>query len=371
VEYDPAGVDEDDIGEWMDATRVLGPVTGDHFFGIVSLGEMNAAMISAYLANPQTATEQPGSITLEFDETLFDGPGPDLAVFENAIGSTIVGSTFAELGYVEVSSDGVNFARFPADSLTPEPSPTLTTIQRQYMGIEASNVYNLAGKHHNNTGESWGTPFDLAELKDDPLVLNGTVDLQRIRFARVVDIPGSGDFRDAEGDPIYDAWETTGSGGLDLEAIGLLRITRDYATWQREEFDLPADSARAGMKDDFDGDGAWNIEEFAYALAAKTPDAAGLPQLTLERITPGDAQAPEERVVLRYPRHTARQAAGLRYVVKVSRDMSTWHAGGFGLVDERDPNVPPVGDVEFWRASVPLGEQALYLKIDLFYQPQN
>jgi hypothetical protein len=56
---------------------------------------------------------------------------------------------------------------------------------------------------------------------------------------RIVDIPGSGDFYDqatlsvdpgtwpdwdfyAEDHPIYDAWPTYGSGGLDLEAIGVL-----------------------------------------------------------------------------------------------------------------------------------------------------
>jgi hypothetical protein len=57
---------------------------------------------------------------------------------------------------------------------------------------------------------------------------------------RIVDIPGSGDFYDeamlsvdpgtwpdwdfyGNDHPIYDAWPTLGSGGLDLEAIGVLR----------------------------------------------------------------------------------------------------------------------------------------------------
>ncbi len=45
-----------------------------------------------------------GSITLEMvDLELFDGPGPDLIVFENAFG------TWAETGRVEVSQDGIEW----------------------------------------------------------------------------------------------------------------------------------------------------------------------------------------------------------------------------------------------------------------------
>ena len=52
------------------------------------------------------------------------------------------------------------------------------------------------------------------------LVLDGTVDLNDITFVRIVDILGSGDFRDSEGNPILDNWPTTGSGGFDLRAVG-------------------------------------------------------------------------------------------------------------------------------------------------------
>jgi hypothetical protein len=36
-----------------------------------------------------------------------------------------------------------------------------------------------------------------------------------------VDIPGDGSFHDSSDRPIYDAWQTVGSGGFDLEAIGV------------------------------------------------------------------------------------------------------------------------------------------------------
>jgi hypothetical protein len=138
----------------------------------------------------------------------------------------------AELAYVEVSSNGVDFARFSSVSLTPG-------LVKSYGTIEVSNVHNLAGKHPNANGRCVGTPFDLDDLADHPSVLSGAVDLNDIRFVRIVDIPGSGDFLDeassqtdpaaepgwryyAKDHPIYDAWPTVGSGGFDLEAVGVL-----------------------------------------------------------------------------------------------------------------------------------------------------
>ena len=49
-----------------------------------------------------------GSITMTFDNAIRDGEGFDFAVFENSFDEK-----FLELAYVEVSSDGVNFVRFP------------------------------------------------------------------------------------------------------------------------------------------------------------------------------------------------------------------------------------------------------------------
>jgi len=191
---------------WATPTRVLGPVTGDNF-DIVSLGDLTAQQIAGGTS--------PGSITLTFDRFILDGPGADFAVFEN--GPLEAGTTriFAELAYVEVSSDGISFARFPSDSLTP-------AAVGCYGTIDPTNVYNLSGKHVNAYGQSWGTPFDLSDLLTDPLVIDGSVDLHEIDYVRIVDVPGSGDFLDASGDPIFDAWVTWGSGGADIEAVGVL-----------------------------------------------------------------------------------------------------------------------------------------------------
>lgn len=210
VSYEPAPqVDP----YWADPAYALGPATGFRE-DIVSLGELSAAEIAAHLADPTNPSiEHPGSITLSFSLPIYDGAGPDLAVFENSFFQGPL--VFAELAYVEVSSNGSDFARFPSRSLTADPVGP-------YNSLDATDVYNLAGKHVNMGGISWGTPFDLAELAADPQVTTGAVALNAIRYVRLIDIPGSGDFLDSEGDGIYDPWDTYGSAGFDLDAVGAL-----------------------------------------------------------------------------------------------------------------------------------------------------
>lgn len=228
VSYQPGpGLDP----QWTDPAMALGPATGDNL-DIVSLGDLTSEQIGQGMA--------PGQITLYFDEPIRQGNGYDFVVFENGFIShanlgtgSIAGQMLAELGYVEVSSNGNDFVRFPAVSLIPE-------AVGRYGTIELSKIYNLAGKHPNAYGICTGTPFDLKEIVENPKVVSGLVDVNDIRYVRIVDIPGSGDFNDEamlniapgtspawdfyqENHPIYDAWVTLGSGGLDLEAVGVLR----------------------------------------------------------------------------------------------------------------------------------------------------
>ena len=197
--------------EYFNPEKALGEVTGSNV-DIVSLDDMNQSEIDAWLADPDSGNG-PGYITLGFDTGICNGEGYDFAVFENAFGSA--NSVFAELGYVEVSTNGNDFARFDAVSLT-------EGLVGGYGKIDPTDVHNLAGKHVNAYGDSEGTGFDLDELQDNDLVLSGLVDLNDINYIRIVDIPGSGDFTDSLGNPIYDAWHTFGSGGVDLEAIGVI-----------------------------------------------------------------------------------------------------------------------------------------------------
>ncbi len=127
----------------------LGPVTGDNF-DVVSLGDLTAAQITA--GNPA------GRITLRFARPIRNLSGADFVIFENGFtsgfntGGSGIGGVFAELAYVEVSADGVNFQRFNPTSLTP-------SAVGGYGSINPTNVYNLAGKHVNSYGDCWGTPL--------------------------------------------------------------------------------------------------------------------------------------------------------------------------------------------------------------------
>ncbi len=244
---------------WMSPDLALQAATADHTH-VVSLGELGPAAIAA--------GENPGTITLRFNKAIYDGAGADFAVFENALGSA--NSLFAELGYVEVSTDGVNFARFASQSLTPQPG----SADYAYLPIDPTDVYNLAGKHANGNGQSLGTPFDLSELAQHPLVEQNLLSINRIEYVRIVDIPGSGDYLDSQGRAIYDAWETSGSGGLDLEAIGSLHAAQ-VGDWNRDgdfssaDLDVLGLALRAGSSDllyDYNNDRSVDREDLAAIL---------------------------------------------------------------------------------------------------------
>lgn len=142
-----------------------------------------------------------GEITLGFDAPIRDGLGYDFAVFENSFSDT-----FLELAFVEVSSDGVHFFRFENESLTTEPVDA-------FGSVDPTDVHNLAGKYR----QSFGTPFDLEELRDVSPLLNTS----SISHVRLVDIVGDGNARDSQDRPIYDPYPTVDSAGFDLDAIGV------------------------------------------------------------------------------------------------------------------------------------------------------
>lgn len=144
-----------------------------------------------------------GSITLSFGGSITNGAGADFAVFENSFSDT-----FLELGFVEVSSDGAQFFRFPTFSLTPNPVGA-------FGSVDPTNIDGLAGKYR----QGFGTPFDLG-------VLAGTagLNLDDVRYVRIVDVVGDGTEKDSSGRPVYDPYKTTQSAGFDLDAIGVIHF---------------------------------------------------------------------------------------------------------------------------------------------------
>lgn len=171
-----------------------------------SLGDLDATQITNGLS--------PGFLTVTFPTGIRNGVGADFAVFENGFNfgqnSDGVPGLFAEFAYVDVSTNGSDFARFPSISTNIGPLPN--GFGSAFSGFDVTNVYNLAGKH----AGGFGTPFDLDDLSSHSLVGNGLLDLNNIQYVRLFDIPGNGSFLDSQGNPIIDNWLTTGTGGFDF-----------------------------------------------------------------------------------------------------------------------------------------------------------
>jgi hypothetical protein len=114
---------------------------------------------------------------------------------------------------VEVSSDGVNYFRFPATS------NTLDTAQCSSFGdLDATKINNLAGKYQ----VLYGTPFDLQELSG----MQG-LDINNITHVKIVDVIGciqnAYATYDQNGNKINDPWPTPfASCGFDLDAVGVI-----------------------------------------------------------------------------------------------------------------------------------------------------
>jgi len=155
-----------------------------------------------------------GVATLTFSSPIYDGPGADFAVFENGFPNPVNDSqAFLELAFVEVSSDGSRYVRFPAISLT----PLETQIPAAGVYMYANLLNNLAGKYIGR----YGTPFDLQELTDSP-----GIDISNITHVRIVDVIGTiGDHasHDITGRIINDPFPTQfATGGFDLDAVGAI-----------------------------------------------------------------------------------------------------------------------------------------------------
>ncbi len=152
-----------------------------------------------------------GVATFTFSTPLKNNNGFDIAIFEN--GFTSPGGDFLELAFVEISSNGNDFYRFPAVSL-------LDTTQQvgSFDVIDPSYVHLFAGKHT----ATYGTPFDF-EVLDSVAEL----DVNAISHIRIVDVIGSIDdpyaSKDSKGNKVNDPYPTEfASSGFDLDALAVL-----------------------------------------------------------------------------------------------------------------------------------------------------
>ncbi|MFZ4399609.1 MAG: T9SS type A sorting domain-containing protein [Bacteroidales bacterium] len=186
-----------------------------------SFGDSSAAIGIA--DNNTVSLGDAGTAVLEFNHPLSNGPGFDFAVFENSFDDI-----FLELAFVEASSDGTHFVRFPSVSLTQ------TSSQIQGFGVlDATKIHNLAGKYK----VFYGTPFDLSDLQD-----SSGINLNHITHIRIVDVIGSISepfiSYDSKGHSINDPFPTPfWTAGFDLDAVGVIHNTQNTGYCSENIFD--------------------------------------------------------------------------------------------------------------------------------------
>lgn len=176
--------------------------------GFASVGDSSMS-IGIAGSNGVVSLGDGGSAIVTFQNPIKNEVGFDFAVFENSFSDI-----FLELAFVEVSSNGINYFRFPATSNM----QTTTQIGPFDNTGDATKLNNLAGKYR----AQYGTPFDLQEL-------NGIagLDINNITHIKIIDVVGSINSLyatyDINNNPINDPFPTAfASGGFDLDAVGVI-----------------------------------------------------------------------------------------------------------------------------------------------------
>lgn len=169
-----------------------------------------------------------GIAVLQFDNPISDKPGPDFCVFENGfIVNNTKGESHTELAFVEVSSDGINYVRFPSQCLLD------STVQKgNFEGSDVSLIDGLAGKYI----MGYGTPFDLNVFAN-----LSSVNIGKITHVRLIDVVGNKDAaypaRDKNGRKIIDPWPTPfAASGFDLDAVGVINQLYNTHIFQAKDF---------------------------------------------------------------------------------------------------------------------------------------
>ncbi len=133
-----------------------------------------------------------GEIILHFsDNTIYNGPGPDFTIFENAFQIQFgprAGEIFAEPAVVSVSPDGINFYEFPWDSISLDGCAGITPTNGAADPL--------------NPDESGGDNFDLTSLG-----------LDSISYIKLTDV--SAIIRSDTSHPFFDYT----ANGFDLDAV--------------------------------------------------------------------------------------------------------------------------------------------------------
>ena len=218
------------LASFGEEANAIGPATPNNSMDAVSLGDGGSALVT-------------------FERPIRNGEGPDFAVFENDNNGG-----FLELAFVEVSSDGVHFVRFPATSLTQTETQT-----GSFAFIDPTFINNLAGKFQ----IGYGTPFDLEELAD-----SANINIDSIVYVRIIDVVGNIDPQyatyDAFGHIVNDPWPTDFANcGFDLTGVGVIHQktvgTHNHEMPQVFAYPNPCNGTLYIINENADGVGLYNM----------------------------------------------------------------------------------------------------------------
>ncbi len=220
AQFDPAGGEvgskavhyqSDKIKSWADSVFIE---AGYINLADTSLGKVTSSTYKNALGTADNLVQSLGDggrATYVLNSPVKDELGYDFAIYEN--GFKAGNAYYLELAKVSLSSDGINFFEFSSICLND------TGQQIAFGGVmNPVKINNLAGKHPT----FWGTPFNISELPNDPLL-----DKAAITHIRITDVVGSLNplygTKDSNGQWINDPWPTPfSSSGFDLDALAIL-----------------------------------------------------------------------------------------------------------------------------------------------------
>jgi hypothetical protein len=218
-----------------------------------------------------------GDLTLGFALPITNGPGADFLVGENPFrSSSSFWMTFAEMMFVEVSSDGVNFARFPNYyfGAPVQPGPFSFVPVGIFSGLAGQTPVLATNPtvDPQDVVDAGGDAFDLADLAAHPLVQQNLLNLAAVSHMRLVDVQ-SGVSLDSSGAPIFDP----GSGSADVDAVTVIHQQGQVANGNpRIDLTVAVDGTMMLRVEDPDGWQDLNPASLRAALFGLPVDAGGL-----------------------------------------------------------------------------------------------
>lgn len=244
-----------------------------------------------------------GSLSLSFRTPITDGPGADFLVFENSFIVGLRAECYAELAFVEVSSDGVNFARFPVSYVGPQVpiGPFGSLVPGTWSGCAGSTPVHTHPTRRpdidpRDPARTGGDAFDLAVLRDHPLVRAQKLNIFRVTHIRLVDVV-DGKHRDAKGRLIRDP----SLGSADIDGI---TVINEFGKPQRRrpivELKLSAARRIQFTIGDPDGFGDLRGKRLGFSIQGDTLDLGAL--LSISRYVGGDTRAAHFESLFSVPR---------------------------------------------------------------------